>query len=319
MPAAAQPLRDRSVMVTGGLGFIGRHLVRAALSAGARRVRVLDRASAVGRELPAGAEAFRFELGSDPAAGLEPALDGIELLFHFAAEKHSQARPVPERMLAANVSGSYDLFAAASRAGVRKVVFASSVFAYGRTSGPPLDEAEPPRPTTVYGVSKLAGEHLLDHAAAELGLPGVALRYFFVYGPGQDAGRGYRSVVVRSLDRLRDGLPPTVYGDGSQALDYVYVDDAVDAALRAMEGDVAGAVVNVGSGRATPVRELIAALTRTAGAAVEPEHLPPDATAGSFRVARIERARECLGWAPTTPLDEGLRRTWAWHQAAPAE
>jgi len=316
MPDASQPLRDRSVMVTGGLGFIGRHLVRGALDAGARRVRVLDRRAAATGELPAEADSVVFDLGADPAAGLARALEGVELLFHFAAEKHSQARPVPERILRANVDGSYDLLAAAAAAGVRKVVFASSVFAYGRASGPPLDEAEAPRPTTVYGISKLAGEHLLDHARAHLGMAGVALRFFFVYGPGQDAGRGYRSVIVRTLERLRDGLRPTVYGDGRQALDYVYVADAVDATLRAMRCDVSGEVLNVGSGVATPVLTLIERLTATAGATLAPEFLPPDATAGTCRAARIARAREVLGWAPATPLEDGLRRTWEWHRAA---
>jgi UDP-glucose 4-epimerase len=316
MPNASQPLRDRSVMVTGGLGFIGRHLVRAALERGAGRVVVLDRRPPAPGELPAGVDAVAFDLGRDPTAGLAAALAGVDLLFHFAAEKHSQARPVPERILRANVNGSYELLGVAADAGVRKVVFASSVFAYGRAALPPLDEAEAPRPTTVYGISKLAGELLLDHARVALGLPGVALRYFFVYGPGQDAGRGYRSVVVRTFDRLRDGLRPTVYGDGQQALDYVYVDDAVEAALLAMERDVSGLVLNVGSGVATPVLALIQRLTATAGASAAPEFLPPDATAGSCRVARIERARESLGWTPTTSLEQGLTRTWVWHRAA---
>jgi UDP-glucose 4-epimerase len=314
MPDASQPLRNRSVMVTGGLGFIGRHLVRATLERGASRVLVLDRRAAQAGELPEGALAVPFELGRDSPAALAAQLRGVELLFHFAAEKHSQSDPDPGRMLRANVNGSYDLFDAAARAGVRKVVFASSVFAYGRMSGPPLDEAEPARPTSVYGISKLCGEQLLDHARVALGLPGVALRYFFVYGPGQDAGRGYRSVVVRTFDRLRDGLAPTIYGDGKQALDYVYVDDAIEAALLAMERNVSGAVLNVGSGQATPVAALIDRLTAAAGVARAPERLPPDATAGSCRVARIERAAQSLGWLPATALDTGLARTWEWHR-----
>lgn len=307
------------MLVTGGAGFIGQHLVRAVLRRGARRVVMLDRRDTQGVGQPGGAELVQFDLGSDPPSSLARHLQGIDLVFHLAAEKHSQERLDPERILRANVLGTQALLLAAVAAGVRKVVFTSSVYAYGRVTGPPMDETEPPRPTTVYGVSKLTGEHLLEQTRLAHGLAGVSLRCFFVYGPGQDDGRGYRTVIVRNFERLRRAEAPTVFGDGRQALDYVYVDDAVEAALLAMERDVSGLTLNVGSGVGTPVDALIDAMIVTAGGRASKEYLPADATAGTTRVARIDRAREALGWTPRTSLAEGLRRTWtSLQEACPA-
>jgi UDP-glucose 4-epimerase len=140
----------------------------------------------------------------------------------------------------------------------------------------------------------------------------VVLRYFFVYGPGQMRGRGYRSVIVDTFDRMRRGEPPAVCGDGRQALDYVYVDDVVEATLLALECPAREAVLNVGSGEPTVIGELLSRLAEIAGGPAERTHLPADETAGTWRVARIDRVRETLGWTPRTPLAEGLARTYAW-------
>jgi UDP-glucose 4-epimerase len=140
----------------------------------------------------------------------------------------------------------------------------------------------------------------------------VALRYFFVYGPRQHVGLGYKSVIVKTYERLLRGERPTVYGDGKQALDYVYVDDAVEAALRALRAGRSGAVYNVGSGTATAVDDLVDRMMRCAGRVGAKEYLPADETAGSCRVADIGRITSELGWRPQVGLDDGLSRTWRW-------
>ena len=294
-------------MVTGGAGFIGSHLVKRLQEAGAARVVVLD---AFRRPAPPGlkADAVRFTLGQDPPEALDDPLRGIDFLFHFAAEKHRTARENPQRALQGNVIGTHDLLAAAARAGVKKVVYASSVYVYGRDRAPAMVETEVPRPDTVYGISKLAGEHLLARFGQDGGPAWVALRYFFVYGPGQEHG-GYPSLIVRSLERLRAGEPPTIYGDGQQALDYVYVDDAVEAALVSMTSPVSGEVFNVGSGTPASVGRVVDELIRATGRAVRATHLDPDETAGSSRVANVEKIRQGLGWTARVPLREGLERT----------
>jgi UDP-glucose 4-epimerase len=304
-------LADCAVLVTGGCGFVGSHLVRRLLAEGARRVVVLDRLSD-GRapELPPGAELVRFNLGVDPPEALAGHLAGIDVLFHLAADKHGRVPAPPLRLLQSNVTGTFALLEAAATAGVRKAVFSSSLYAYGRSTPPPLDESETPRPSTVYGISKLAGEHLLAHIERERGLPGVSLRYFFVYGPGQGSERGYRSVIPRTLERLARGENAVVYGDGEQTLDYVYVDDVVEATLLAAELDVSGEVLNVGSGLPLTVNRLMDAMLAASGARVGRDRLPPDATAGSFRVAAVEKTRRVLGWQAQVTLEDGLARTW---------
>ena len=324
MPEPTHSVRGRRVMVTGGCGFIGSHLARGLIERGAREVVVLDKLKyGSAPDLPAGVKVVRFALGEDEPGPLQEHLAGIDHVLHLAAEKHSQVRPDPDLILASNVIGTQALLNAARGAGVRKVVFASSVYAYGRMQGPAMVETELPQPRTVYGVSKLAGEHLTAAAAAQGGFEWMVLRYFFVYGPGQYPGTGYKSVIVKNGERLLHSLPPTVIGDGEQALDYVYVDDVVEATLLALEGSISGETLNVASGQAVTINRLLAGLAATAlasqgqaGAPLDRVQLPPDDTAGSCRVGSIDRIRAVLGWYPRVDLEEGLYRTYAWMREA---
>ncbi len=309
-------LPGSSVLVTGGCGFIGSHLVRRLLAEGVRRVVVLDSLRYGSEQNLAGVEAagrielVRFTLGRDEPSLLERHLDGVDHLFHLAAEKHNQSKHEPDAVLRANVLGTQALFAAAARSGVQKVIFASSLYSYGRLAGPPCSETDLPLPTTVYGISKLCGERLLAHATAGQAMRGDSLRFFFVFGPRQFAGMGYRSVIVKNFNRLRAGQPPVIFGDGSQRLDYVYVDDVVEAMLRCMESPGSDRVLNVGSGVGISIEALTAAMLRVAGSSASPQHEPPDWTAGSSRVANIDAIRTALGWQPRVTLEQGLRETW---------
>jgi UDP-glucose 4-epimerase len=305
-----------TVVVTGGCGFIGSHLVRALVARGAERVVVID-SLRYGDRANLGALSERVELvqhtlGSDDPAHLRAAFEGARWCFHLAAEKHNQSKDTPLEVFRANIDGTWLLFDAAARAGVEKIVFTSSLYAYGRLSGPPFVETEVPEPRTVYGVSKLAGEHLLRQLGAERGVAWAALRYLFVYGPRQWAGMGYKSVIVKTFERLKRGEAPVVFGDGEQALDYVFVDDAVEATLTAMTAPVSGEVLNIGSGAATTVNALVDAMQRVAGTAHRVEHVAPDWTAGSRRVGDVAKARRLLGWSPVTPLEAGLGQVWNW-------
>lgn len=319
-------MRGARVLVTGGCGFIGSHLCRELVARGAERVVALDSlrygdlanlGAAQGGDGGGGCaiEVVRHTLGQDDPSVLTGLLRGIDYLFHLAAEKHNQSLDSPRVVLRANIEGTHDLLAAAADAGVRKVVFTSSLYAYGRLSGPPMREDELPRPTTVYGISKLAGEHLCAHFASKHGLLCDVLRYFFIYGPRQFAGMGYKSVILKNSEQLLDGAPLTVFGDGQQALDYVYVDDAVDATLRAMERPGGGETLNIASGTAVPVLELLQTLALVSGGSPELRYLPADWTAGTRRSGDPGRAAEVLGWRVKTPLSEGLRRTFEWQRS----
>ena len=306
----------RHALVTGGAGFIGSHLVDALLARGARRVTIVDSmrfANQHHAESPRErVEVIKHALGLDPFERLAPALADVDVLFHLAAEKHNQSLPTPQQLLASNVTGTYALFDAAARAGCKKIVFSSSLYAYGRVAGAPLIETELSPPWSLYGISKLTGEHLAGHVRREHGVRAVSLRYFFTYGTRQFPGTGYKSVIVSNFERLRRGEAPVILGDGEQALDYIYVDDVVDATIRAMELPIDGEVLNIGSGDATTINALTRAMIDVAGTKATPVYGPADWTAGSARVGDTTKARRLLGWQPTVSLHEGLRRTFEW-------
>lgn len=313
--AQSRELAGRRVMVTGGCGFIGSHLVRDLLDRGAEVV-VVDslrygRRENLGEAL-ARASVIPFTLGTDDVEALRPHMEGAAILVHLAAEKHNQSKDTPGAVFAANITGTHDLYDLAGRCGVERIVFSSSLYASGRMSAPAVREDDLPEPSTVYGISKLAGEHLLRHVGRLHGTSSVALRYFFVYGPRQWAGLGYKSVIVKNFERIARGEPPVIFGDGQQALDYIYVDDVVRATVLAMQSRITDRVYNVGSSTALTVAELTRHMLRVAGCELEPVFGDVDWTAGTHRVGDSARIERELGWSPEVSLDEGLRRTYAW-------
>ncbi len=308
-------LHGTDALVTGGAGFIGAHLIRELLNAGVRRVVTIDNLrTGSWQNLPDDPRIEKVTadfptLGSEDLSRL---LEGTNYLFHLAAEKHNQSVDLPERVLEVNVNGTFRLFAAASKAGVRKVIFTSSLYATGRLNLPPMDELDVPEPRTVYGISKLAGEHLLQHFASVSGLRSTAFRLFFVYGPRQYAGSGYKSVIVTNFERILRGEVPTINGDGEQSLDYVHVDDVVQALMLGVVPEADGQLLNIGRGIAVSVSELTEMMLEVAGSSLRPVHAPPDWTAGTHRVCRNEKARAILGWSPTVPMKDGLAGVYAW-------
>jgi UDP-glucose 4-epimerase len=303
------------LLVTGGAGFIGSHLVEA-LAAGGRRVRVLDNLSTGRREnLGPAVEVVEGDV-SDPAA-VVAAVKGAEVVFHLAARasvQHSIDDPLASHRITA--TGTVTVLDAARRAGVRRVVYAGSASAYGVPAGDVQTEADPLRALSPYAAAKLAGEFYCQAFAAAYGLETVVLRFFNIFGPRQRADSPYSGVIALFADAMPQGKTPRVNGDGLQTRDFTYVGDVVQALTKAAEAPgIAGRTYNVGTGRGTSVLDLVAALNRLLGTQLKPEHGP--ARAGDIRHSRadITAARRDLGYEPAFTFEEGLRRTLEWYRS----
>lgn len=304
------------VLVTGGAGFIGSHLVEALVTAG-YPVRVLDDLSTGQRSNLAHLTAD-IQVGDvgDPAA-VERALPGVAVVFHLAAlasVQRSVEAPLDTHRTCD--TGTLLILDAARRHGVRRIVYAGSASAYGIPAGEVQTENDPLCPLSPYAAAKLAGEMYLQAFAKSYGIETVRLRFFNVYGPRQRADSPYSGVIALFLAALQEGRIPKVFGDGLQTRDFVYVADVVQALRKAADTPgVSGRVYNVGTGRKVTLLDLIAALNRLLGTDIAPEHHP--ARAGDIRhsCADITRIRTDLGYEATTDLDTGLGHTLAWYRS----
>jgi len=303
------------ILITGGAGFIGSNVADAYLAAGHDVAVIDDLSSGSAGNVDPRTRWYRVDV-RDAELDAVFSEERPEVVCHHAAQV-SVRRSVeaPQADAEVNVLGSLNVFEAARRHGTRRIVFASTGGAiYGEQTGPPADETHPCRPRSPYAVAKLAVEHYLDYFRATFGLEAVVLRYANVYGPRQDP-HGEAGVVAIFLQRILAGLAPTIFGDGEQVRDFVYVEDVVAAnlaALRVATPPDETAVFNVGTGRATSVNELWRVIQAVARPAVGAYHEP--ARSGDVQRSVLDPARAArqLGWRPAVNVEEGLARTWAW-------
>ena len=307
-----------NILVTGGAGFIGSHVVDVYLRAG-HRVTVVDNLS-TGRMANLNTRAQFF-----PADIRSATLDAIfqqgrfDVVNHHAAHidlRRSVADPWHDAEI--NILGTLNLLECARRFGVKRVIFSSTGGAiYGDEVPYPTPESHPAQPLSPYGVAKLTVEHYLHYYQAVHNLRSVVLRYANVYGPRQDP-YGEAGVVAIFAERLLQGDRPVIFGDGQQTRDFVFVGDVVRANLLAVDylkedsGDSAPLVANIGTGHELPVNELFTLLTTSLPSAPEPIYAPPKPGEQRRSVIDPSYAKRTLGWEPLVSLEEGLRETWDW-------
>ena len=311
-------IKGSKILVTGGAGLIGSHIVDQLVDKDAREIVVFDnfvrgRRENLARALARGSVKIVEGDIRNPNA-LATAMAGADLVFHLAAIRITQCAEEPRLALEVLADGTFNVLEAAKNRGVRKIVASSSASVYGLADVFPTPETQHPyHNRTLYGAAKAFNEGLLRCFNEMYGLPYVALRYFNVYGPRMDAYGAYTEVMIRWMERIEAGLPPIILGDGRQTMDFVYAEDVARANILAAEADVSDEVFNVASGVETSLKELAQTLLKVMGSSLGVEHGPErKVNAVSRRLADTAKARRMLGFETKVDLEQGLRELVAW-------
>lgn len=319
MKVVKDSLSGQRVLVTGGAGFVGSHIIDLLVGAGCRDIVAVDN---MVRGRPENLSAALAHPGVRLVDGdirdgalMADLVEGCGTVFHQAALRITQCAADPRAAMQVMVDAAFDLLELCVRAGVRKVVMASSASVYGMADEFPTSERHPPYANrTLYGAAKAFGEGLLRSFKDMYGLDYVALRYFNVYGPRMDIHGRYTEVMIRWMERIERGLPPVVFGDGSQTMDFVHVRDVATANLLAAASSATDVALNVGSGTETSLAELA---RRLAAAMGRPDLMPVHAEERAVnsvqrRLADVEAARRLIGFEASMPLDAGLGDLVSW-------
>jgi len=318
-------LRDAKVVVLGGAGLIGSHTVDALVREDVGEIVIFDNFVRGTAENVADAlndDRVRiFDVGGDICQTdiLDAALKGADVVFHFAALWLLQCHDFPRAAFNTNIQGTFNVLEACLANRVRRLVYSSSASVYGDAVEEPMTEDHPFNNTNFYGATKIAGEAMARAIHHRYGLPYVGLRYMNVYGPRQDYQGAYIAVIMKMLDSIDRGEPLVLYGDGSQAYDFVHVEDCAAANVCAMKAGTVDRFYNVGTGRRTSISELAHLLLEVTGSDVGIRHEPGGLTFVKNRVGSPVRATEELGFQANVGLADGLRSLVEWRNAHKSE
>lgn len=313
-------IKDSRILVIGGAGFIGSHVVDELTKEDVKEIVVYDNfcRGTIGnlRSALRDPRVKVYEAGGDICQTdiLDSAMKGVDYVIHLAALWLLQCYEYPRAAFDVNIRGTFNVLEACVQHQIKKLVYSSSASVYGDAVEIPMTEEHPFNNKTFYGASKIAGEQMCRAFHHRYGLNYVALRYMNVYGPRQDYKGVYIAVIMKILDRLDQGLPPIVYGDGSQSYDFIFVSDVAHANICALKGSTTDRFYNIGMGTQTTIKELCEHILRITGKNYEIHFEPTGQTFVTNRIGSTERAKEDLGFEARITLEEGLRSLIEWRR-----
>jgi nucleoside-diphosphate-sugar epimerase len=309
-------LSGKRILVVGGAGFIGSHIVDQLLAERPAEIRVLDNLVRGTRQNLAGAlqsKTVRLIQGCITDRGqLRDAMAGADYVFHLAALWLGECVSDPRSAIEVNVVGTYNVIEACRDLGVRRVVFSSSASVYGNALTVPMTEEHLFNNRTMYGATKIAGEQFFRAFNDMHKLNYVGLRYMNVYGPRMDYKGTYVSVIMKVLDCIDQGKPPVIHGDGSQSYDFIHVEDVARANVLALKSGASDEFFNVGAGTRTTINELVQMLLRLKRSRLAPEYRPQEHIFVTHRLGSTDKAERLLGFKAALPLEDGLRSVVEW-------
>jgi len=316
-------LENARIVLVGGAGFVGSHIIDQLIAERPREIVVFDnfiRGSRDNLAAAARSPLVRIVEGTiadgDAVRGVLHHADGVFLL---ASLWLGECVSDPRLAWEVNTLGTWNVVEACRDFAIKRIVYSSSASVYGNALVTPMTEEHPFNNRTTYGATKIANEQMLRAIYEQCRLPYVGLRYMNIYGPRMDYHGTYVSVIMKVLDRIFAGQAPVIFGDGQQVYDFVYVEDVARANVLSMKAECADEFFNIGMGVGTSINELVEILMRLTGSSVRPEYRPQAQSFVTHRIGSVDKAEKLLGFRARTPLEEGLRRVVAWRRGETVE
>lgn len=312
-------VKDSTILVTGGAGFIGSYVIEQLLPLGPRKIVIIDnfiRGSRENMRSFISNPIIEFVEGDiRDTALLEKCIAGCDYVFHMAALRINACAANPRDGFDVMLRSTFEVADLCVKHKVKKVIYSSSASVYGLAQHFPTPETDNPyNNQTFYGAAKMWGEQLFRSFKFMYGLDYVALRYFNAYGPRMDTDGKYTEVMIKWLDCIRDGRSPLIYGDGSTTMDFVYVRDIAKANIAALQADVTDEAFNIGNCEETSLKQLLDVLLKVNGSTLEPEYREESSVNPvSRRLADISKAQQLLDFTPTVSLEQGMKELSEWY------